>query len=647
LATRLRRYGCECSTGISGSPFALKKSGPTTPSWCWISGIPSLGLRSNKQPVLRSLAAESPKYALMPNMIAGGNAVRVGYPSLWGSGVAPDPLLRIVSPCLEGTFMAAAFHEVRSAGPRPVRLRTMIDATARGAGLSIGLIACWAIIAPCVQLGAAGDAVADEVRKWSDKGGAITKEGSLEKVEGNWVYLKLTDGQEIKLPLSWLSDADQAYLQKQGSAPPTADTASDSSGGARQPPKPASDYKGELMTVTTEGVGVDKKSAEEDAWRSAIRQVVGGYVDSETVVENDQLIRDKVITLSSAYVERASTKRTRNQDGLFYVTVEAAVRVTKLLDTLEQHSVAIARVDPESIRDAVARAQTQEEQEQARVALIARALRNYPENCMKVSIDGKLEITKKAVTFRIKVEPDMEAFAAVTDKLVESLTSTTKRNGVRRSSGEFVDRYAGPDGGRGSAQKSLLDVVEHSFPNRHQVFVQDKANDSPRTTCVIPSVFSAKVETESGPQQMAYANGQPDQRQNTYLYVPYRANKTLQRITWRWFLIDKDEFEQILKPLIHRVEFRSEILDEHDDLLSDDMTIMFYGWSGLNGPNALPPYGQRIVVAPFTMCEQPVDCYSPSFSFGRTVSLAPEELEAVRTVRCSVQAGSPIWREND
>ena len=542
--------------------------------------------------------------------------------------------------------MAAGSRAAQSVRLRPLRLASMIDATAWDAVLSICLIACWAIIAMCVQLGTAGKAVADEVRTWSDKGGAITKEGSLEKVEGNWIHLKLTDGQVIKLPLSWLSDTDQAYVRKQGDVAPTADATSDSSVSARQPTKPASDYKGELMTVTTEGVGVDKKSAEEDAWRSAIRQVVGGYVDSETIVENDQLIRDKVITLSSAYVERATTKRTSNQDGLFYVTVEAAVRVTKLLDTLEQHSVAIARVDPKSIQDATAQAQTQEEQEQARVALIARALRKYPETCMKVSIEGKPEISKTAVTFRIKAEPDMEAFAAVADKLVEALTSTTRRNGVRRSSGEFNDPYEGSDGGRNRAQEALLRFFENSFPNRHQVFVQDKANDSPRTTCVIPSVFSAKVETESGLQELAYANGQAKWGENTYLYVPYRANKTLSRITWRWFVIDKDEFDQILKPLIHRIEFRSEILDEHDDQLSDDITIMHYGWSGCLDPGTQPDFSGRIVVAPFMIDGRP-DCYSPAFSFARTVALAPEELQAIRTVKCSVQAGSPVWQKKD
>ncbi len=488
-------------------------------------------------------------------------------------------------------------------------------------------------------------AVENEVRTWTDQSGTITNQGSLDRVEKNWVHLRLAEGGTVRVPLAWLSDADQAYVRQQGSAPPTADAPPGSSGGSRQPSKPASDYTGDLVTVTTEGVGVDKKSAEEDAWRAAIRQVVGGYVDSETIVENDQLIRDKVITLSSAYVERATTKRTRNQDGLFYVTVEAAVQVTKLLDTLEQHSVAIAQVDPETIRDAIARAQTQEEQEEARTALISRALRNYPENCMRVSIEGKPEISKKAVTFRIKAEPDMEAFSAVADKLVAALTSTKRRNGVRRSSGEFVDPNAGDDGGRKYAATQLLGLILDSFPNRHQVVLQEKASDSPSSTCLIPSVFSARVETERGLQSLAYANGQAD-RGKTYLYVPYRVNKALSRITWRWFVIEEDEFEPILKPLIHHVEFRSEILDEHDRLLSDDVTIMHYGWSGCHEPGTTPFLAERVVVAPFAI-SQPDDSYSPSFSFGRTVSLAPEELQAIRTVRCSVQAGSPIWREKD
>ena len=53
-----------------------------------------------------------------------------------------------------------------------------------------------------------------ENRTWTDQSGAVTKEGSLEKLEGNWVHLKLKDGQGIRVPLKWLSNGDQEYIRE-------------------------------------------------------------------------------------------------------------------------------------------------------------------------------------------------------------------------------------------------------------------------------------------------------------------------------------------------------------------------------------------------------------------------------------------------
>jgi len=59
-----------------------------------------------------------------------------------------------------------------------------------------------------------------ENRTWTDQSGAVTKEGSLEKLEGNWVHLKLKDGQGIRVPLKWLSNGDQEYIRKSAEQAP-------------------------------------------------------------------------------------------------------------------------------------------------------------------------------------------------------------------------------------------------------------------------------------------------------------------------------------------------------------------------------------------------------------------------------------------
>ena len=272
-------------------------------------------------------------------------------------------------------------------------------------------------ISLAIVLCLAARANADEVRTWTDATGTITKEGSFDHADEKWVHLKLAEGGTVRLPLAWLSQSDQDYIALQRE-PATQKSDSSNPRSATVPGKPSS-----LLSLTVEGLGVSKEDAEKDAYRNAIRQVVGAYVDAETIVANDEIIRDKVITLSSGYVEHAATKSVTQENGLFKVTVDAQVKITKLLDVLKQQNVSTVEVDPSAAQDAIAKAMTQEDQARSQEELLARALRNYPEGCLKVSIDGKPTFTKNSILFQIKVEPDMEAFAAVADKVCEALAA--------------------------------------------------------------------------------------------------------------------------------------------------------------------------------------------------------------------------------
>lgn len=61
---------------------------------------------------------------------------------------------------------------------------------------------------------------------------------------------------------------------------------------------------GNTKVVEVSGAGADVESAKNDACREAVRQVVGSYVASKTRTENDDLIEDKVISLSAGFVEK-------------------------------------------------------------------------------------------------------------------------------------------------------------------------------------------------------------------------------------------------------------------------------------------------------------------------------------------------------
>src|SRR5712692_9942416 len=56
-------------------------------------------------------------------------------------------------------------------------------------------------------------------------------------------------------------------------------------------------------TVVAEGVGQTAEDARKDAFRNAVRQAVGALIDAETLVQNDQVIKDEVLTYSNALVK--------------------------------------------------------------------------------------------------------------------------------------------------------------------------------------------------------------------------------------------------------------------------------------------------------------------------------------------------------
>lgn len=54
----------------------------------------------------------------------------------------------------------------------------------------------------------------------------------------------------------------------------------------------------QIEFTIAEGVGTDVEGALKDANRNAVRLAVGEYVNSETVVPSDEVITDRIVTLS-------------------------------------------------------------------------------------------------------------------------------------------------------------------------------------------------------------------------------------------------------------------------------------------------------------------------------------------------------------
>lgn len=91
----------------------------------------------------------------------------------------------------------------------------------------------------------------------------------------------------------------------------------------------------EKITVVVTGVGDTVQSAEKDALRRAVRSAVGSYVDSETLIQNDKLIRDRVLEATGSYVTNYKTLGTTKRGGLIEMEIQAVVEGGQVAQALE------------------------------------------------------------------------------------------------------------------------------------------------------------------------------------------------------------------------------------------------------------------------------------------------------------------------
>jgi len=103
-------------------------------------------------------------------------------------------------------------------------------------------------------------------------------------------------------------------------------------------PAPAQESK----TVTAEGVAVitggnvdiARDAAIQDAQTRAVEQAIGTLIDSQTQVENYQVISDKILSQIKGYIKRYNIVNEAREENLLRVTITAEVSLGQLNDDL-------------------------------------------------------------------------------------------------------------------------------------------------------------------------------------------------------------------------------------------------------------------------------------------------------------------------
>lgn len=182
-----------------------------------------------------------------------------------------------------------------------------------------------------------------------------------------------------------------------------------------------------VVTVVADGVGTTADEAVKDALRNAVRQVVGVLIDAETQVKNDEVISDKVLALSNGFVAKYERLSEKRDGGLVRVRVSAVVERGQVAAKLREFKVTTTAVDGNAL---AVEKMTKEEVQKNTTALLKKVLAELPKT-LKAELVGAPKEAKGGYAFKVRVEPDTTALAAV-GKDLEALLSKacSRKDGV-------------------------------------------------------------------------------------------------------------------------------------------------------------------------------------------------------------------------
>ncbi|MCX6258352.1 MAG: hypothetical protein NTW49_10725 [Bacteroidia bacterium] len=87
---------------------------------------------------------------------------------------------------------------------------------------------------------------------------------------------------------------------------------------------------GQDISVEVKGVGITRDQALQDAFKTAVSQALGTYVQAETQVENFTTIKDAIITKSTGYISKYEITKEVPLSKTYEITIKAEVSTAPL-----------------------------------------------------------------------------------------------------------------------------------------------------------------------------------------------------------------------------------------------------------------------------------------------------------------------------
>ena len=222
--------------------------------------------------------------------------------------------------------------------------------------------------------------------------------------------------------------------------------------------------KPETIDVVASGVGMNETEATKDALGNAVRRAIGAIVGTDSLVQNEEVVRDQILTYSDGFVEKYDVvgKPSTALNGLTSVTIRARIVRNKLIQKAKAANIYVVEVDGKGL---FAEAVTKIEQKKSALALITDEFKDMPQQLITAEIVGKPRYDEDEqqaiVTAKLAVDP--AAYAAFVGRLTKILDGIGGPSFTISS----TQTYTRPDSDSGVERLSEIHFPEAGFPEKY------------------------------------------------------------------------------------------------------------------------------------------------------------------------------------
>jgi len=313
-------------------------------------------------------------------------------------------------------------------------------------------------------------------------------------------------------------------------------------------------------SIVATGIGIDPDKALRNAFMNAVEQTVGLIVDSETLVKNENVVKDDILTFSDGFVETfQKLKEGKREDGLFEIRIAAVIKRRQLIERLKQSKVVTAKIDGQSLFGELA---TQHEAETNGARLLAKVLDGSLVSLLTASIiqpkPAILEKTDASVkaSWNIEVSFNWDEYAT---NLLPRLKGTLESISRRKASSEISDEgeWIANNGPVWSSHAPGSAIQPSEAPG---ILTPSKRRPFWREVTYAPTPGAGFVNSVNMVAR--------DPEKELLILLNVGRSQDLHSRRWRWYVLDSATTAPVLKPLLSQALIvRIAILDSENQVV--------------------------------------------------------------------------------